>query len=97
MPYIESVKARLFISGHAHIFEHFIVNGKNFLVIGGGGGLYHPIKTNKSGHKDLEPDYKPRYHYIIVNAYTDFLEVVSNKLRPPDLRLKNQGVRYFFS
>jgi len=35
--FISSSKCKLFITGHAHAFEHFIQSGKDFLVIGGGG------------------------------------------------------------
>lgn len=36
--YLKSKKAKLFLSGHVHAFEHFNLEGKDFLVIGGGGG-----------------------------------------------------------
>ena len=93
LPYIQSIKARLFISGHAHIFQHFIINGKNFLVIGGGGGLYHPIKSNRSGHIDMAPDYKPRYHYIAVSVYNNFLELISHKLKD-DFTGTEEGLKF---
>ncbi|MDO9373109.1 MAG: metallophosphoesterase, partial [Ferruginibacter sp.] len=41
--YIQSKKAQLFIAGHAHAFEHFMVQGKDFLVIGGGGGIHQRL------------------------------------------------------
>ncbi len=34
--FLAEPKARLFMSGHAHVFEHFRKEGKDFLVIGGG-------------------------------------------------------------
>lgn len=43
-PFKRSVKTKLFISGHAHTYERFRFDGKDFLVIGGGGGLLHPLK-----------------------------------------------------
>jgi 3',5'-cyclic AMP phosphodiesterase CpdA len=46
-PYIRSAKARLFLSGHAHAAEHFREQGKDFLVIGGGGGLQQPLLTGR--------------------------------------------------
>lgn len=45
--FYHSTKARLFITGHAHRFEHFRNRGKDFLVIGGGGGLLHPKKSSE--------------------------------------------------
>jgi hypothetical protein len=51
--YLRSGKARLFISGHAHALERFTLDGKDFLVIGGGGGLLHPLR---SGNEARWPD-----------------------------------------
>jgi hypothetical protein len=45
--FLKSKKTRLFISGHAHAFEHFRMDGKEFIVIGGGGGLQQPLLTGK--------------------------------------------------
>jgi len=48
-PFIKYSKCRLFLSGHAHTFQHFkdtVVN-KHFLVIGGGGGLLHTLKAGR--------------------------------------------------
>jgi 3',5'-cyclic AMP phosphodiesterase CpdA len=51
--FIENSKAKLFLSGHAHTFEHFHEHGKDFMVIGGGGGLQHPLKAgDQSRFKD---------------------------------------------
>ena len=44
-PFFRSRKAVLFLSGHAHASEHFKVGGKDFVVLGGGGGLLHPLLT----------------------------------------------------
>lgn len=46
-PFMGSRKAKLFLSGHAHTFEHFQVGSKDFLVIGGAGGLLHPLLQGK--------------------------------------------------
>ncbi len=46
-PFYASKKAKVFLSGHAHAFEHFKMKGKDFLVIGGGGGLQQPLLTGK--------------------------------------------------
>jgi hypothetical protein len=45
--FMNSNKCRLFLSGHAHTFQHFkdTVAQKHFLVIGGGGGLLHTLNT----------------------------------------------------
>ncbi len=44
--FFKSKKTKLFLSGHAHAFEHFKMNGKDFLVVGGGGGIQHPLYLN---------------------------------------------------
>jgi 3',5'-cyclic AMP phosphodiesterase CpdA len=43
--YLRYPKCRLFLSGHCHAFEHFREGGKDFFVIGGGGGLQQPLLT----------------------------------------------------
>lgn len=45
--FLASKKCRLFISGHSHNFEHYQIGGKDFLVIGGGGGLHQPLRTGQ--------------------------------------------------
>jgi len=42
-PFLATSKCRLFVSGHCHAVEHFKNSGKDFLVIGGGGGLQQPL------------------------------------------------------
>jgi predicted phosphodiesterase len=48
-PFLDSKKSKFFISGHAHTFQHFkdTLFNKDFLVIGGGGGLLHTLKEPK--------------------------------------------------
>jgi UDP-2,3-diacylglucosamine pyrophosphatase LpxH len=62
--FLQSGKAKLFISGHSHSFEHFNVSGKNFLVIGGGGGLHQPLDTSSTSIPDLARNFKPLFHYV---------------------------------
>jgi Icc-related predicted phosphoesterase len=77
--YINSAKARLFITGHAHLFQHFNISNKDFLVIGG--GLNHPLKSKSCGHKDLSAEYKPMFHYVLILDSTSQLKVISMKLK----------------
>ena len=52
--FLKSRKARLFLSGHCHAAEHFIREGKHFLVMGGGGGLLHPLYIgSEARYEDL--------------------------------------------
>jgi len=65
--FINTEKCRLFLSGHSHSFEHFVQFGKDFLVIGGGGGLQHPLYQ---GQESLFNDFykgdidKRTFHYL---------------------------------
>lgn len=86
--FLAEPKARLFMSGHAHLFEHFRKEGKDFLVIGGGGGLQHPAFTgSEERHRDLSPTgRKPKFHYTIVRRTGHVLEVAVQKLEPDKSR-----------
>lgn len=81
-PFIKSKKALLFLSGHSHNFESFKMQGKYFLVIGGGGGLHQPLRANNAQMHDLTEDYKPAFHYLEVNREGDSLNVLSRELSP---------------
>jgi hypothetical protein len=66
-PFLQSAKTRIFLSGHAHAAEHFRISTKDFLVIGGGGGLQHPLLTGpESRWQDLFPQKteKRMFHYL---------------------------------
>jgi len=79
--YIRSKKARLFITGHSHNFEHFKLQGKDFLVIGGGGGLAQPLSTKPDRLQDINPDYKPSYHYLVMHRKHGTLQFTSRYLK----------------
>ena len=79
--YIQSKKAQLFITGHAHAFEHFKVKGKDFLVIGGGGGLHQPLNNSEGSLPDLAVEYKPMFHYLSVKRVADNLLITSHFLK----------------
>lgn len=80
--FLAEPKARLFLSGHAHVFEHFRKEGKDLLVIGGGGGLQQPRYTgNAQKHADLSPTHvKPNFHYTYVRRFGQRLEVTVRRL-----------------
>ena len=80
-PFHNCKKCVLFISGHSHNFERFKIDGKYFLVIGGGGGLHQPLNTVKESSHDLSADYKPMFHYLMVKRYHDSLQVTSRELK----------------
>lgn len=79
--YIASGKAVLFITGHSHAFEYFNLRGKDFLVIGGGGGLHQPLDSTDRSLPDLAPGYKPMFHYIKLEIYANRLRVISKSLK----------------
>lgn len=80
-PFIKSAKCVLFLSGHSHNYEQFKVQGKQFVVIGGGGGLHQYVKANNDIMHDVASDYKPVFHYLEVRRQKDKLEVLSRQLK----------------
>lgn len=76
-----SAKAKLFISGHAHAFEHFTIKGKDFLTIGGGGGLHQPLNKRKSRIQSLSEGYYPEFHYILLKRRNDQIDIISRRLK----------------
>lgn len=79
--FLQSVKSKLFLSGHSHNFEHYKIQGKDFLVIGGGGGLHQPLRSGEGCMDDLCCDYKPLFHYLTVKRIDDKLQVTSMELK----------------
>lgn len=80
-PFMRSKKGSLFLSGHSHAFEHFKKDGKDFLVIGGGGGLHQPLNAGSGGLTDLSPEYKPMFHYLTARRENNHLLITSYKLK----------------
>jgi 3',5'-cyclic AMP phosphodiesterase CpdA len=73
-----SKKCKLFISGHTHAFEHFNIRGKDFLVIGGGGGIQQPlyIGENERYHDLFSSSLEKRmFHFITVKTFHKNLTV----------------------
>ncbi len=85
--FFQSKKAVLFVSGHAHRFEHFRQKGKDFLVIGGGGGLLHdkrpaPVMDDLYTGKD-EGKF---FHYVRCRVFADSLSFEIVKVTPHPAR-----------
>ncbi|HWA34872.1 MAG TPA: metallophosphoesterase [Cyclobacteriaceae bacterium] len=76
--FLSSKKAELFITGHSHTFEHFKIKEKDFLVIGGGGGLHQPLNGKL---EDTAVKYKPMFHYLTVLRTGNVLHVISHFLK----------------
>jgi hypothetical protein len=81
-PFLKSPKSRLFLSGHSHNFEQFKVDGKDFLVIGGGGGLHQPLKKGDGIIPSLNAGYNPLFHYLSVRRNETGLQLTSHQLNP---------------
>lgn len=79
-PFLKHKKTQLFLSGHAHLFQHFHKEGKNFFVIGGGGGLNHPLRKRTGPEIALRSEYAPLFHYLTVQLCGDQLRLVSRRL-----------------
>ncbi len=78
-------KCRFFISGHSHASEHFRIHGKDFLVIGGGGGLQQPLLTGKNQRwEDLTPmkTEKRMFHYIFGRLTKEGITLTVRMLTP---------------
>ena len=76
--FISTNKCRLFITGHAHAFEHFVLSGKDFIVIGGGGGIHQPLRSDRT---DLQADYKPQFHFLMITPKQKLLQIESYFLK----------------
>ena len=76
--FVRNGKCKLFMSGHAHAFEHFVQQGKDFLVIGGGGGLQHPLyRGDEQKWKDSYSDRREKrlFHYTECSVDGDSLRI----------------------
>ena len=80
--FLSTKKCILFITGHAHAFEHFRYQQKDFVVIGGGGGLHQPLSTKENMPPDIASSYKPLFHYLHVNRDGNLLQLKSYFLKP---------------
>ncbi len=81
-PFMLSVKAKLFVTGHAHDFEHFRIGGKDFLTIGGGGGVHHPLNKGAGRIRSASDFYDPEFHYLLLQRNGASLDLVSRRLLP---------------
>jgi predicted phosphodiesterase len=72
-PFLRFEKTHLFFSGHSHSYERFQMDGKFFIVSGGGGGPRHKviIDPRKQRYQDLFSGPELRFFH--------FCEIESNK------------------
>ncbi len=65
----QSRKAKLFLSGHVHSYERFLLRDKHYVVSGGGGGPRRTIRTDvgRPFHSDMYRDGEMRaFHFIVL-------------------------------
>ena len=79
--FLHAKKSQLFLSGHCHAFEHYKVSGKDFMVIGGGGGLRQPLRQGIGTLYDLASKYKPMFHYLMAERSAEHLHLFSYHLK----------------
>lgn len=75
-PFLRSQRARLFFSGHSHSYERFQMDGKFFIVSGGGGGPRHQviIDPRKQRYQDLFSGPELRFfHFCEIETGSDTL------------------------
>lgn len=85
-PFLAAKKTCLYLSGHVHSYERFIVGEKTFVVSGGGGGPRREVDisagrpyTNDAYRKDrVRP-----FHYLMMNIHHDKITVETKMLRMP--------------
>ena len=87
--FLSTTKCRLFITGHCHAFEHFRVADKDFLVIGGGGGIHQPLSKERS---DLQADFKPPFHFLSLTLMPSHLLVDSYPLNSDFTRIGKERI-----
>lgn len=75
--FFASHKTRAFISGHVHGYERFVMNGKTFIVSGGGGGPRLPLRrVEQQRYVDQFTGTAPRpFHYLLIHAEAKQLRV----------------------
>jgi hypothetical protein len=92
--YLETPKTVLFLSGHAHLQELFVREGKYFCVIGGGGGRRQAQrKGEKQRYNNLLDNVKCfRYFYCSVTVDSNTLYLQANGMNVNDWEEKTQEI-----
>lgn len=78
---IHSPKVLGMITGHAHGYEHFLIQNKHFIISAGGGGPRVTLKTGTAArHQDLYniPTFHPAprpFNYLIVQTQTEGVDI----------------------
>lgn len=79
-PFVIAKKTKLFVCGHSHAYEHFIIEGKHF-INSGGAGPRQKIKPSVPTKQDLYQGGETRpHHYLKVYPLPDGLSIEMIKL-----------------
>jgi hypothetical protein len=81
--FIKNDKCKLFISGHCHAFEHFKYKNKDFMVVGGGGGLQQTLFIGKDEkYRDIydSKSTKRMFHFLKCTTQDDTLRITLNMI-----------------
>ena len=79
--FLHHPKARLWLSGHSHAYERFVVQGRTFVVAGGGGAPRHKLMTDDeqrhphAGQPRTRRTMSP-FHFLMLQRMGDSLECV---------------------
>jgi hypothetical protein len=86
---MKSKKGIAYFSGHAHGFEHFLKEGRHFIVSGGGGGpRVKYLEGKKSRHRDLFQGESPRpFHFLLLQIHQKSLGVSVQGFQKGELSL----------
>ena len=82
--YINSNKSVLFLSGHSHSFEHFHYQGKDFITMGGGGGLLHPLDSEREAEFDdlfRSSGNRRHFHYLDLKISEEKISITVQMLK----------------
>lgn len=78
--FLKTPKCKLFLSGHSHNFEHFKIEGKTFLVIGGGGGIGQPLNTKANRIVCEDDGCHPLFHYLMIKRTANDLLIICREV-----------------
>jgi len=86
-PFVKFRKTCLFFSGHSHTYERFQIEGKFFIVSGGGGGPRHKVTVDplKRHYDDLFPGSELRFfHFCEIEIGREGLDYRVLRLEPDE-------------
>jgi hypothetical protein len=88
--FVGASKTLALISGHTHAYEHFVEQGKHFVVSGGGGGPRVKLRIgDQARHLDLFSGPSPRpFHFLWITPEAHGLQVEVRGFNKGDAELR---------